>query len=254
MSRKRTRQSGGTKPGRSRGSQETVDEAGQAQPGPHDAEQLPALGTSGHLACALDAKVLVLNKLYLAVRVISAKRAFCMLAREHAEVIHVDQGHYLNYDFESWTEVSRLAAEYEPDEHDWVRTVRHDIAVPRIIRLLGYDKLPKQRVKLNRRNLFARDRNRCQYCGHHFPTSELSIDHVMPRSQGGGDSWTNLVCACIRCNAKKGGRTPTQASMALIRQPAQPRRNPMISVRLGSDRYSVWSEFLDNAYWSVELR
>ncbi|MGP1272757.1 MAG: HNH endonuclease [Phycisphaerales bacterium] len=217
-----------------------------------DAHAMPA-GT-GRLVCPLDAKVLVLNKLYLAVRVISAKRAFCMLARDHAEVIHVDGGHYLNYDFSSWAEVSQLAAEFERDRHDWVRTVRYDIAVPRIIRLLGYDRLPQQHVKLNRRNLFARDRNRCQYCGHHFPTSELSIDHVVPKSQGGGDSWTNLVCACIRCNARKGGRTPEQAAMALIRRPAQPRRNPMISVRLGHDRYAVWSEFLDNAYWSVELR
>ena len=209
---------------------------------------------SGQLVCALDAKVLVLNKLYLAVRVISAKRAFCMLARDHAEVIHVDDGHYLNYDFESWAEISQIAAEYERERHDWVRTVRFDIAVPRIIRLLGYDRLPQQRVKLNRRNLFARDRNRCQYCGQHFPSNELSIDHVVPKSQGGGDSWTNLVCACIRCNAKKGGRTPSQASMDLIQIPAQPRRNPLLSVKMGSDRYSVWSTFIDHAYWSVELR
>ncbi|MEM9167763.1 MAG: HNH endonuclease [Planctomycetota bacterium] len=210
--------------------------------------------TAGLQPCALDTKVLVLNKLYLAVRVISAKRAFCMLARDHAEVIHVDGGHYLNYDFASWAELSQLAAEYERDQHDWIRTVRYDIAVPRIIRLLGYDRLPAQRVKLNRRNLFARDRNRCQYCGQHFPTSELSIDHVVPRSQGGGDSWTNLVCACIRCNAKKGGRTPAQANMALVRTPEQPKRNPLISMRMGSERYQVWSEFLNNAYWSVELR
>ncbi|MEL7485220.1 MAG: HNH endonuclease [Planctomycetota bacterium] len=135
-----------------------------------------------------------------------------------------------------------------------MKTVRMDIAVPRIIRLLGYDRLPEQRVKLNRRNLFARDRNRCQYCGNHFPTSELSIDHVNPRSQGGGDSWENLVCACIRCNAKKGGRTPAQARMSLIKKPAMPKRNPLISIRLGHDRYASWKQFLDNAYWSVELR
>ncbi|MEM8758674.1 MAG: HNH endonuclease [Planctomycetota bacterium] len=206
------------------------------------------------LASALDSQVLVLNKLYLAVRVISARRAFVMLLREHAEVVHVDNGHYMNHDFESWSELSQLAAEYERDRHEWIRTVRYDLAVPRIIRLLGYDRLPKQTVKLNRRNLFARDRNRCQYCGRHFPTSELSIDHVLPRSQGGGDSWTNLVCACIRCNAKKGGRTPEQAAMALVKRPERPRRNPLISMKLGSDRYAVWSEFLDNAYWSVELR
>lgn len=206
------------------------------------------------VASGLDCKVLVLNKLYMAIRVIPARRAFSLLACDLAEVIHIDDGSYMNYDFQSWTEVSQAASEFDPESHDWVKTVRYDIAVPRIIRLLGYDRLPKQMVKLNRRNLFARDRNHCQYCGSHFPTSELSIDHVVPKSQGGRDTWENLVCSCIRCNAKKGGRTPKQANMKLITQPRQPKRNPLISMRMGSDRYASWKQFLDNAYWSVELR
>ncbi|GAB5495069.1 MAG: HNH endonuclease [Phycisphaerales bacterium] len=213
-----------------------------------------AMTVGAGLATGLDCKVLVLNKLYMAIRVIPARRAFSLLACELAEVIHIDDGAYLNYDFASWTEVSQAASEIERDNHDWVKTVRFDIAVPRIIRLLGYDRLPKQMVKLNRRNLFARDRNHCQYCGSHFPTSELSIDHVVPKSQGGRDTWENLVCSCIRCNAKKGGRTPKQANMKLITQPKQPKRNPLISMRMGNDRYASWKQFLDNAYWSVELR
>jgi 5-methylcytosine-specific restriction endonuclease McrA len=202
----------------------------------------------------LDAKVLVLNKLYMAIRVVSARRAFILLAKELAEVIHVDEGKYLNYDFETWRDVAAYQAEFERERHDWVRTVRAEIAVPRIIRLLGYDRLPAQAVKLNRRNLFARDRNQCQYCGKYFPTADLSIDHVLPRAQAGGESWENLVCACIWCNAKKGGRTPTQAHMKLIREPKKPKRNPMISLRLGNEKYSSWKAFLDEAYWSVELR
>lgn len=201
----------------------------------------------------LSAKVLVLNKLYVAVRVISAKHAFTLLARDVAEVIHADQGVYANYNFASWAEISELRRAFEPDKHDWVRTVRFDIAVPRIIRLLGYDRLPDQGVKLNRRNLFARDRNRCQYCGRLFPTSELSIDHVLPRSQGGPDTWENLVCACVRCNARKGGRTPTQAHMHLVRKPVRPKRNPLISLKLGHEKYASWKAFLDEAYWTVEL-
>jgi len=205
------------------------------------------------LASGLDAKVLVLNKLYMAVRVVSAKRAFTLLARNIAEVVHVDGGQWMGYDLETWTEVSELQREFEPHRHDWVRTVQLDLAVPKVIRLLGYDRLPAQHVKLNRRNLFARDRNRCQYCGNHFPTSELSIDHVIPRSQGGPDTWENLVCSCVKCNARKGGRTPDQARMKLVNLPKRPRRNPLISVRLGQDRYESWKAFLDNAYWSVEL-
>jgi 5-methylcytosine-specific restriction endonuclease McrA len=216
----------------------------------------------GHLVLSegLSAKVLVLNKTYLAMRVVSAKRAFCLLARNLAEVIHVDTrgvdgpGQFINYDFESWTELSALREEFEGMNYDWVRTVRMEIAVPRIIRLLGYDRLPEQTVKLNRRNLFARDRNQCQYCGRHFPTADLSIDHVKPRSAGGGDSWDNLVCACIKCNARKGGRTPDQASMKLIRKPERPKRNPLIALRLGNAKYRSWKTFLDHAYWDVELR
>ena len=214
----------------------------------------PAIaGQNASLASSLDAKVLVLNKLYVAVRVISARRAFCLLARNLAEVIHVDDGKYLNYDFESWAELSEFQRTFEPHKFDCVQTVRLRIAVPRVIRLYAYDRLPDQAVKLNRRNLFARDRNQCQYCGQHFATSELSIDHVKPRTQGGADTWENLVCACVKCNAKKGGRTPEQAHMKLTRKPVRPRRNPLITIRLGQERYASWKAFLDEAYWSVEL-
>ncbi len=214
----------------------------------------PIAAPKAVLGEGLGTHVLVLNKLYMAIRVIPARRAFSLLVRDAAEVIAVDDGQYANYDFGSWMELSELRKQFEPDRHDWVRTVRMDIAVPRIIRLIGYDRLPDQRVKLNRRNLFARDRNRCQYCGHFFPTNELSIDHVIPRSQGGPDTWENLVCACVRCNAKKGGRTPEQARMRLVADPVRPKRSPLITVKLGHDKYASWKAFLDEAYWSVELR
>lgn len=207
---------------------------------------------------ALNSKVLVLNRLYVAVRVISARRAFCLLMNSVAEIIHVrregESEQFETHDFASWLEASQFKAAHEHERYDWVRTVRYEVPVPRVIRLLGYDRLPEQIVKLNRRNLFARDRNQCQYCGRHFPTADLSIDHVVPRMQGGPDSWENLVCACIRCNARKGGRTPQQASMKLIRTPERPKRNPLITLRLGHEKYSSWKSFLDEAYWNVELR
>ena len=201
----------------------------------------------------LNANVLVLNRFYMAVRVCSARRAFSLLFRQLAEVISVEDGKYLSYDFESWTELSAYRDQF-PEQTDWVRTVRFSIAVPKVIRLLSYDRLPKQTVKLNRRNIYARDHNRCQYCGDRFPTSELTLDHVVPRTQGGGNTWDNLVCACVACNSRKGGRRPKQAGMKLVRQPAQPRRNPVINLRMGQDKYASWQAFLDNAYWSVELK
>jgi 5-methylcytosine-specific restriction endonuclease McrA len=206
------------------------------------------------VSAVVDEKVLVLNRLYAAVRVISARRAFVMLCKEAAEVISVEKGQYRNYDFATWTEIAELQQQFEPEAHTWIHTPRLQIAVPKIIRLLGYDRLPRQEVKLNRRNLYARDANRCQYCGKHFSTRELTIDHVVPRVQGGVHTWENLVCACVRCNARKGGRTPSQAHISLIRKPVRPRRNPTISLRLGHEKYQSWKAFLDEAYWTVELR
>lgn len=202
----------------------------------------------------LSHNVLVLNQNYLAIRIVNVKRAFCLLFRELAEVVHVERGRYTSYDYSEWCELSLLAREFEPDAHDWIRTVRFEIAVPRIIRLAFYDRLPKQAVKFNRRNLYARDGNRCQYCGKKFPTTDLSLDHVVPRSMGGRTTWENIVCACLKCNIKKGGRTPDMAGMTLISHPKKPRRNPVITVKLADDRYASWKAFLDNAYWSVELK
>lgn len=203
---------------------------------------------------AVGLNVLVLNRSYMALRVVNVKRAFSLLFRELAEVVHIDQGRYVSYDFSEWCELSELAREFEPDAHDWIRTVRFDIAVPRIIRLAVYDRLPRQAVKFNRRNIYARDQNHCQYCGGKFSTSELSLDHVVPRSQGGKATWENIVCACLECNIKKGGRTPAQAHLSLIRRPTKPRRNPVLTIKLADGRYASWKAFLDNAYWSVELK
>jgi len=202
----------------------------------------------------LDCNVLVLNKHYMALCIVRARRAFHLLTKELAEVISYEQGRYANYDFESWCEISQLKQSFEPDGLDWVSTVNFDIVVPRIIRLLFYDRIPRKEVKFNRRNIYARDRNKCQYCGKRQPTSELSLDHIIPRSMGGRSSWDNIVCACTSCNAKKGGRTPQKAGMKLIAKPVRPKHNPVVHVHLNNQRYHSWKQFLDHAYWSVELK
>src|SRR6476659_2035911 len=184
---------------------------------------------------ALDASVLVLNKTFVAVHIISVRRAFCLLCKDLAEVVSLDDGQYNTYDFSSWSELSAYrAAHFRKEEDDWVRPPTSVIQAPRVIRLLSYDKLPKQTVKFNRRNIFARDHNQCQYCGKKFPTSELSLDHVIPRRQG--------------------GRTPRQANMTLIRKPEKPRRSPLLNLKLTQKKYQSWQSFIDNAYWNVELK
>ena len=203
---------------------------------------------------ALDCNVLVLNKHYMALKIVSVKRAFSMLLRQIAEVISVEEGSYCNYDFASWCEVSSFHRSFAPENHDWIAAINFYIAVPRIIRLIACDRLPMREVKFNRRNIFARDQNKCQYCGKHFPSSELSLDHVIPKSSNGKAVWENIVCACVACNSRKGGRTPQQANMKLIAKPVKPKHNPLIHMQLGSQRYSSWKHFLNEAYWSVELK
>jgi 5-methylcytosine-specific restriction endonuclease McrA len=202
----------------------------------------------------LSSSVLVLNRLYMAIHVVTVRRAFVLLCRDLAEVIHLEDGQFANYDFDTWREVSELKASFKEPHEDWIRAVNFEIQVPRVIRLLGFDRVPKQSVRFNRRNIFARDGNRCQYCGKRFPTSELSLDHVVPRSRNGDTSWENIVCCCVKCNVRKGGRTPQEARMTLVKQPVKPKRSPLLSIKLGNPKYQSWKTFLDNAYWSVDLK
>lgn len=203
----------------------------------------------------LEASVLVLNKMFLAVHVISVRRAFCLLFKDLAEVVTLEDGQYTTYDFATWREVSDYRSKnFRKEDDDWVRTTNAEIQAPRVIRLLSYERLPKQTVKFNRRNIFARDSNQCQYCGKKFPMSELSLDHVTPRSQNGQTTWENIVCACVDCNVRKGGRTPKQAHMTLIRKPEKPKRSPLLCMKLTQKKYISWQSFLDSAYWNVELK
>ena len=206
---------------------------------------------SAGLESGLDCNVLVLNKNYMAIRIIGARRAFSLLCRHLAEVVSYEEGSYANYDFQSWCEVSELKRNFEPDNYDWVSTVNIYVAVPRIIRLLFYDRLPRSEVKFNRRNIFARDKNRCQYCGKKQPISELSLDHVVPRSRGGETTWENVVCACLPCNVKKGGHTPYEARMKLVRTPVRPKRNPLLLMKLSNSKYESWRTWLNGVHWDV---
>ena len=205
---------------------------------------------------ALNSSVLVLNKYYMAIQVTSARRAFSLLIKDFAEVVSLEDESYSTYNFTSWVELSKVKESFPEglSGWEWVKTVSFDIRVPKIIRLLFYDKLPRQTVKFNRKNLFARDENRCQYCGKRFSTSQLSLDHVIPRSRGGTSNWHNIVCCCHKCNVRKGGRSPEEAGLKLIKRPVKPKRNPFIQIGLSSDKFRSWQQFLDNAYWTVELQ
>ncbi len=131
---------------------------------------------------ALYCSVLVLNRFYMAIRVINVRRGLTLLYRGCAEVITIEEGQYANYDFESWCEVSQFYALEKQSGEDYIQAVNFELQVPRIVRLTRYDKIPKSAVRFNRKNLFARDDHRCQYCGQTRPANQLSLDHVIPRA------------------------------------------------------------------------
>ncbi len=194
----------------------------------------------------MQASVLTLNRHFVPVHVLSSPRAFCLLCKGLAEVVHVEDGHYASLDFQAWREHSQTKLELglrSPHE-DWIQAVSFEIEVPRVIRLLKYERVPRNMVKFNRRNVFLRDEHRCQYCARRFAVQRLSLDHVMPRSKGGPDTWENVVCACLTCNVRKGGRTPSEAGMRLLSEPVRPKRSPLISRQLTQQKYSAWRAFI----------
>jgi 5-methylcytosine-specific restriction endonuclease McrA len=193
----------------------------------------------------------VLNRLWQAVNICSARRAFTLLYQGHAQVVAADdENNFATHDFASWLDVSLSAPE---PEHEMVTTISWKIRVPRVIVLLLFDRLPKKEVKFTRHNVFERDNNTCQYCGKVFERQELNLDHVLPRDKGGLTTWENVVCSCIPCNTRKGNRLPHQAHMTLIRKPKRPKWRPFVHVTFSSQQHESWRHFVDLAYWNVEL-
>jgi len=125
-----------------------------------------------------------------------------------------------------------------------VRSVSLAIKVPAVVRLLRYIHLSKRRPPLSRFNLLARDNFECQYCGCPMSMADSTVDHILPRSQGGQTNWQNVVVACHPCNRKKGGRTPTQARMALRKEAAIPEWLPVLTVKFHKRMPSAWLLFL----------
>lgn len=133
---------------------------------------------------------------------------------------------------------------------NYERSVHADWNMPAVVRLTHWISAHKHRVKFSRQNVLARDRWRCQYCGQRRPSSELTFDHVVPRSRGGRTEWGNIVMACVKCNSRKANRTPAEAGMRLRGKPLRPKWLPTFNMTLHQVD-NVPSEWRD--YWTVEL-
>jgi len=162
--------------------------------------------------------VLVLNQNYEPLNVCNVRRAIVLVIDGKAEIL---------------------------ETHDTtVNTARAKYPSPSVIRLVYLIKRPRPRVKLTRREIFIRDNFTCQYCGRQV--SDLTLDHVIPRSRGGQHTWENLVSACKPCNHRKGGKTLSEAKMTLRQQPYEPTAGLYYTIqrRLESGISAAWEKFL----------
>jgi 5-methylcytosine-specific restriction endonuclease McrA len=197
----------------------------------------------------LNQHVLVLNRLWQAVNICTARRALTLLFQGQAQaVLNRTDGSFQTFNFTEWQHLS--TQETHPE---CVRTVSFRLRIPRVILLLVYDHVPKKEVKFTRHNIFERDKNTCQYCGKTCDRKDLNLDHVVPRDRGGPTSWENIVCSCIECNTLKANRTPQEAGMHLIRKPKRPKWRPFVQINFTLPHHDSWKHFVDLAYWNVEL-
>ena len=171
--------------------------------------------------------VLVLNASYEPLKVVDWQKAITLWCQGKVEVIAV---------------------------HDReVRAVSFTFKLPSVIRLLRFVKIKRRfdYVPFSRANIYARDHHTCQYCSRGFSTPDLTFDHVVPVAQGGRKDWENIVTCCIGCNRLKGGRTPSEAGMKLLRPPRRPDSAPAIRITIGlRSAPESWRDYL---YWNLEL-
>lgn len=195
----------------------------------------------------LDGHVLVLNRSWVAIHIAPVRRAMTLLYIGVARAVHPTD--YSVYDFEDWLELSQdgLGGRY-------VYTPTLRVRVPEVIQLGIFNGFYRHEIRFSRSSIFERDMSTCQYCGRRLPKSQLTIDHVVPQSRNGEETWENLVLACVDCNVKKANRTPEEAEMPLIRRPVKPAWMPHFGSRIPSDQLDSWRRFLNTKHWDIPDR
>jgi len=194
-------------------------------------------------------KCLVLNKGWSPVGTVPLQRAIIMLFSTYKngepKARIIDHESYQTFTWEDWSKLKPLCTD------EALRAAHVAFRIPEVILLTRYDKMPQPKLHFSRRTLYKRDNMTCQYCGCRPGSAELTIEHVIPRSQGGATSWENCVLACVECNSRKADRTPKQAGMKLLSQPKKPRMSLFKFESLKPVK--SWEAFLGEAYWNVGI-
>lgn len=202
---------------------------------------------SMNVASILGSPVLTLNSRWDPIQVTNVKEALCLVSKGSAMIL--DPETFATHDLKTWNDASRLKEKFGDSV---IRSVRMRLVLPEVIVLTKYEGRGERAVVFSRRNIFKRDHYVCQYCGAQPGPKELTIDHVIPRTQGGIGSWENCVLSCLDCNSKKAGRTPQQAGMKLRKIPKKPSWRTLAQVSPRQRRLS-WEHFLSDVYWKTEL-
>lgn len=197
----------------------------------------------------MNSDTLVLNRNFHAVHITGRNKVMSMLYT--GEAVAVDENLQC-YDFRDWVELSAMMAE---NRNGFVNTVTMRIAVPDVVRLSKYDRLPKRDVKFSRDNVYQHYKRKCSYCACQVSREMATWDHVIPRTKGGATNWTNIVLACKPCNNKKSDKTPEEAGMTLLVQPSRPEWKGVrtISVMAPAPMPVSWQALIDRAYWDSEI-
>lgn len=189
--------------------------------------------------------VLVLNRNWQAINIRTPADAFCQMATNAATALDIELGHGARAEalrpvgWEEWITLPVRADDYA------VRTARGAIRVPTVIVAVNFARVPKQRPKLSAKNIRERDGNRCQYTGKLLAPDEGNLDHVVPRSRGGQDTWENLVWSDKAVNSHKGNRLPHEAGLKLLTVPRAPKEMPVSAMIRNAHGVAEWKLFLE---------
>ena len=184
--------------------------------------------------------VLVLNRNWQAINIRTPQDAFCQMATNVATALDIEGEDTIRpVKWDEW-----ITLPVRPQDNA-VRTARGSIRVPTVIVAVNYARLPKKRPKLNARNIRERDGNRCQYTGRLLRPEEGSLDHVVPRSRGGVDTWENLVWSAKEVNARKADRLPHEAGLRLLAVPRAPKELPVTAHLRNAHGVAEWKLFLN---------
>ena len=193
----------------------------------------------------INESVLVLNKAWTPVHLTTVREAFNDVMSERSRFIDPDS--YLLHTMEEWMElpIVSIADDGTETTHRVIHTAKNQIRLPQVMILNDYDQVPDFELRLSTKNIALRDGFSCQYCNKKLQMDEVTLDHIIPQSRGGIDSWTNLVASCFKCNLKKAAKTPKEAGMTLLSVPREPKWFPL-TARMGKNSPECWGKFVKN--------